>query len=251
MKPSAHAVSQYSGTTGNLTGRIALHGFSNNPQGWFAWLAERLPLDGEVLEVGAGTGKLWSEVDPGGLRLTLTDFSAAMCEQLRAVPGARVRQCDATELPFGDGTFDSLIANHMLYHLDDPTVALREFSRVLRSGGRLAAALNGRDHLEELRAIGPAIGRPELLRGLVVNELVAENAAETFSHFFDDVTVERYPSDLEVPAVEPILDYLATLTVEPLTPAEQSAVREFVQPTIDAEGNFRIRAHTVLVTATR
>jgi hypothetical protein len=50
MKPSVHAVSQYSGTTGNLMGRIALHGFSNNPQGWFAWLAERLPLDGEVLD---------------------------------------------------------------------------------------------------------------------------------------------------------------------------------------------------------
>jgi SAM-dependent methyltransferase len=139
----------------------------------------------------------------------------------------------------------------MLYHLDDPTVALREFSRVLRPGGRLAAALNGRDHLAELRAIGPAIGRPELLRGLVVNDLVAENAADMFSRFFDDVAVERYPSELEVPAVEPILDYLATLAGEPLAPAEQGAVRELVQATIDAEGNFRIRGHSVLVTATR
>jgi SAM-dependent methyltransferase len=251
MRPSVHAVSQYGGTTGNLVGRIALHGFGNNPQGWFGWLAERLPLEGEVLEVGAGTGKLWSEVDPAGVRLTLTDFSAAMCEQLRAVPGARVQQCDATDLPFDDASFDGLIANHMLYHLDDPTVALREFSRVLRSGGRLAAALNGRDHLAELRAIGPAIGRPELLRGLVVNDLVAENAADTFSRFFDDVAVERYPSELEVPAVEPILEYLATLAGEPLAPAEQSAVRELVQATIDAEGNFRIRPHSVLVTATR
>ena len=39
--PSAHAISQYATTTGNLTARIALHAYGTNPQGWFAWLDER------------------------------------------------------------------------------------------------------------------------------------------------------------------------------------------------------------------
>ena len=92
--PSAHAISQYATTTGNLTARIALHAYGTNPQDWFSWLDERLPLAGDVLEVGAGTGKLWTHVDHIGRRLslTLTDFSPAMCEQLRTIPGARVQR---------------------------------------------------------------------------------------------------------------------------------------------------------------
>src|SRR5205823_7431572 len=96
------------------------------------------------------------------LRRTLTDFSPAMCAQLRTVPGARVVRCDASDLPFCDAGFDTVVANHMLYHLDDPVAALREFARVLRPGGRLAAAVNGADHLDELNAIGVGVGRPDL-----------------------------------------------------------------------------------------
>lgn len=234
-----------------MRARMALYAYRTNPQGWFEWLEERLPLAGNVLEVGAGTGKLWSEIDHAarGLRLTLTDFSAAMCAELREVPGASVRQCDATDLPFGDAEFDTVVANHMLYHLDDPGAALREFARVLRRSGRLAVAVNGSDHLQELREIGPAIGRPDLLRGLVLNDLTAETGAEEIGRYFGSVGVEPYPSDLEVTAVEPILDYLASLTGVPLEPAQAAAARDLVQHEIDARGNYRIRQHTVLITA--
>src|SRR5689334_20417607 len=162
--PSSHAISQYATTTDNLTARIALHDFGTNPQDWFSWLGERLPLAGDVLEVGAGTGRLWTHVDhrKRRLRLTLTDFSAAMCERLRVIADGQVVRCDAVGLPFPDASFDTVVANHMLHHLDDPAPALREFARVLRSGGRLAVALNGRDHLYELATIASAIGRPDL-----------------------------------------------------------------------------------------
>src|SRR5262245_49903112 len=134
--PSARAAQQYATTTGNLTARIALHAYGTNAQDWFSWLGERLPLTGEVLEVGAGTGVLWTRVDHRrrGTRLTLTDFSPAMCARLRGVEGASVRRCDAAALPFRPASFDAVIANHMLYHLDDPEAALREFARVLRPG---------------------------------------------------------------------------------------------------------------------
>jgi SAM-dependent methyltransferase len=180
--PSARAVSQYATTTGNLTARIALHAYGTNPQDWFSWLDERLPLAGDVLEVGAGTGKLWTHVDHigRGLRLTLTDFSPAMCEHLHTIPGARVQQCDATDLPFPDDSLDTVIANHMLYHLDDPAAALRDFARVLRPGGRLAIATNGSDHLDELNTIGPAIGRPELRLGAHNNEPFSSWVAVVF-----------------------------------------------------------------------
>lgn len=253
LTPSTHAIRQYATTTGNLTARIALHAYGTNPQDWFSWLEERLPLAGQVLEVGAGTGKLWTRVDHAarGLSLTLTDFSAAMCEQLRAIPGARVQRCEATELPFPDATFDTVVANHMLYHLDEPGAALREFARVLRPAGRLAVAVNGTDHLHELDAIAPRIGRPELAIGAAQNGVTAETASAYVARHFTEVAVERYPCDLDIPSAEPILDYLASMADEPLTPEQRSAARDLVQARIDIDGSFHVRKHTVLITASR
>ncbi|BEL03873.1 hypothetical protein Q0Z83_020640 [Actinoplanes sichuanensis] len=230
---------------------MAIHSFSTNPQHWFDFVAARLPATGDVLEVGAGTGELWSHVDHSGMRLTLTDFSEAMCAHLRTVDGATVEQCDATRLPFAAATFDTVVANHMLYHLDDPAAALRDFARVLRPGGLLLAAVNGRDHMTELLALGPQIGRPDLVLSTARNNITAETVPQMVARRFDTVTVERYPSDLAVPSPDPVLAFLASIAATPLTPAEESAARDLVEARIAAEGTFHIRKHTVLITARR
>jgi ubiquinone/menaquinone biosynthesis C-methylase UbiE len=253
LTPSAHADSQYATSTDNLTARIALHRYGTNPQDWFSWLDERLPLTGEILEAGAGTGKLWTHVDhiTRGLTLTLTDFSAAMCQTLHAIPEARVMQADAADLPFPDASFDTVIANHMLYHVDDPDAALREFARVLRHGGRLAIAVNGADHLDELNTIGPTIGRPDLAVSATQNDVTAETGPSYIARYFTGITVERYPCDLDIPAAEPILAYLASMADEPLTPAQLADANALIHARINNNGSFRIRKHTVLITASR
>ncbi|MGK5685306.1 class I SAM-dependent methyltransferase [Actinoplanes sp. URMC 104] len=249
-RPSARAVDQYASTTANLSARIAIYEHSTDPQSWYAWLGERLRLSGAVLEVGAGTGALWTHVRHDGIRLTLADFSSAMCERLRAVPGAAVVRADAGRLPFAAGVFDGLVANHMLYHLDDPRVALREFARVLRPGGRLAVALNGAEHLAELAALGSAVGRPDL-RPAPDHTVTAESAAAYIGELFGDVRAERCPGTLEIPAAEPVLAYLASLGRAPLTADQEAAVRDHVARRVAADGAFRVRRHTVLLTATR
>jgi SAM-dependent methyltransferase len=237
---SAHARSQYSTTTSNLTARIALHSYGTNPESWWEWLTPRLPREGRVLEVGAGTGELWQHLPHG--ELTLVDFSPAMCARLRQVPGARVLRADASALPFADGAFDTVIANHMLYHVDDPGHALREFGRVLAPGGRIAVAVNGRDHMADLDDFGSASRARQRLNGFS-----AETAPPALAEVFDDVTVARYPGDLSVPATEPVLAYLDSWT--PLTDPERAAAATKIQQRIDADGAFRIRKHTVLITA--
>ncbi|GAA0472037.1 transcriptional regulator [Paractinoplanes deccanensis] len=251
--PSADAEQQYARTTDNLSARIAIHAYGTNPQGWFSWLGERLPDGGDVLEVGAGTGELWRHLDPrrAGLRLTLVDFSAAMCERLREVPGADVRQCDAAELPFAEGRFDAVIANHMLYHVDDPDAVLREFARVLRPGGRLFVATNGRGHMEELFAVATAVGKADVGGTPARSNFLAEEAPEYIGRHFRDVVSEAYPSSLEIPAAEPVVAYLASLSGEPLAPEQLAAARDLVQARIDADGHFRVHKHTELITATR
>jgi SAM-dependent methyltransferase len=251
--PSAHAAAQYATTTGNLTARIALHQYGTNPQDWFSWLDEHLPLAGDVVEIGAGTGLLWTRIDHvgRGLTLTLTDFSPAMCRQLRTVAGARVARADAAALPFCAASFDTAVANHMLYHVDDPDAVLGELVRVLRPGGRLAVAVNGRDHLAELDALGAAIGRPDLAVTSSQNGLSAESAPALVARHFDTVAVERYPGDLVIPVAAPALAYLASRADEPLTPAQRAAAERLIEARISADGAFPVRKHTVLITARR
>ena len=38
-------------------------------------------------------------------------------------------------MPFADGTFDLVLCNHVLEHIEDDQVAIKELARVLRPGG--------------------------------------------------------------------------------------------------------------------
>jgi SAM-dependent methyltransferase len=246
ISPSARAESQYVSTTGNLTARMAVHErFSTNPQDWYSWLGSRLPLRGRVLEVGAGTGMLWTRVPHDHVELTLTDFSPVMCERLAMIPGARVRRCDAAALPFPDASFDTVIANHMLYHTDDPAAVLRELARVSRPGGRLVVATNGRRHMAELKELCTAMD------GSRHSDVTEVTGPALIGAVFEDVRVEDFPGDLAITEVEPVIGYVCSMVDEPLTVAEVSAIREVVAARIAAQGVFRVRKHVLLVTATR
>jgi SAM-dependent methyltransferase len=42
---------------------------------------------------------------------------------------------DVTDIPFADGSFDVVVCNHVLEHVDDDLKALSELRRVVRPGG--------------------------------------------------------------------------------------------------------------------
>jgi SAM-dependent methyltransferase len=50
-----------------------------------------------------------------------------------------IRKVDAEAMPFADGHFDLIIANHLLEHVRHPERALAEFARCLAPGGVLIA----------------------------------------------------------------------------------------------------------------
>jgi SAM-dependent methyltransferase len=206
----------------NLTKRSGLHErFSTNPSGWFNWVAEQIEQPGpcRVLEIGCGSGLLWKSQGarlPQTWQVTLSDFSPGMVAQARAAQQGQTRAYqyavnDAQALPFADSSFDILIANHMLYHVPDRPRALAEFQRVLRKGGLLAAATNGRQHLHELHVwIARAAGcKLEELDKLTWGTLGfnLENGAEQLAAFFGSIELRGYGDSLEVSEVGPLLDY--------------------------------------------
>jgi len=48
---------------------------------------------------------------------------------------AEMERVDITAMPYGDASFDVVIANHVLEHVDKPAAALSEIHRVLGTGG--------------------------------------------------------------------------------------------------------------------
>ena len=126
----------------NLAARAQIYDFGDSAQPWPAWAMAQADLQaGErVLECGCGPGWLWAANAaslPPNLSLTLTDQQPGMVAQAAAALGAagvaaRFGVVDITRLPFPADSFDVVVANHMLYHVADRPVALREVARVLR-----------------------------------------------------------------------------------------------------------------------
>lgn len=110
---------------------------------WDSW--RRVALDyvvgAAVLEVGFGTGELLAEMARRGMAVTGLEASAAMHSittrklTARRVSAPRV-QGFAQQLPFADGSFDTILATFPAGFVTDPA-AHREFARVLRPNGRL------------------------------------------------------------------------------------------------------------------
>jgi SAM-dependent methyltransferase len=240
-------------TSRNLRARIDLHDrFSTSPLSYPRWVFDGYDFgeDVGVLEVGCGNGNIWREnLDriPTGWRITLTDLSAGMVEEARAVLGDRAEYvvADVQELPFADESFDAVIANHMLFHVENRQGALGEIARVLRPGGLFRATTIGGGHLRQLRELVPPRtgGQWEKTR----ERFTVETAGEELAPFFVDVELEPYPDSLEVTELEPLLDFVRSrgdVEEEELGPLRRAADAE-----IAARGSFHVTKETSRVRA--
>src|SRR5262249_50000727 len=130
------------------------------PEPIFQQMLAMIRENAALLEVGCGPGGLWkNRIDrvPAGWRIMLTDLMPGMVAEASAAvandPRFNVRQMDAHKLDFADESFDAVIANYMLYHVEDRPKALREIARVLKSGGKLFASTNSDSHMAKIRRL--------------------------------------------------------------------------------------------------
>jgi SAM-dependent methyltransferase len=106
-----------------------------------------------VLEVGGGEGELAERMHRDlGAEVSFIDLSPRMVELAHA-RGVDAREGDVQQLPFADGSFDTVVAAWMLYHVPDLDGGLAEIARVLVQGGALIAVTNSVDHIAELREL--------------------------------------------------------------------------------------------------
>lgn len=107
-------------------------------------------VGGSILELGVGTGRIALPSAAAGCRVVGIDISREML----AVAAGRAEaarlplallQADAMRLPFRDGSFDAVLAVHVLHLLPDWRQGLQELRRVLASGGAIIQGADWRD----------------------------------------------------------------------------------------------------------
>lgn len=94
-----------------------------------------------VLDVGCGTGVYLEAYADAGADCTGIDLSPAMLDVAAERLGdrAHLELGDATNMPFGDASFDLVIASLFLHELDQGTrsTVLDEMARTVTTGGRI------------------------------------------------------------------------------------------------------------------
>ncbi len=244
--------------------------FHTNPVPVTDWELGLVELSGvrRALDVGCGTGvfllPLARKLAPQGARavgLDLAEGTLGVARARVAAEGLPV-ECligDVEALPFDDRTFDLVLANYMLYHVPDLDRAIAELRRVLRPGGTLLAATNGERHMRELWeiayqafvrvGIAPATIATLMTRGRDAGAMSfrLENGGESLGRHFAEVRLERYPDELRVTEVEPLLAYFTSLwsldlmiaAIAP-TAADPAALRAGVEDAFRAIARERI-----------
>ena len=105
-----------------------------------------VPTDGDVLDVGCGTGSLAAEISKraGGSRVMGIDVSepyVAFARQRHASPSLAFETGDAAAIRFADGAFSAALAQLVLTFVPHPGRVVGEMARVTRPGGVVAAAV--------------------------------------------------------------------------------------------------------------
>lgn len=200
----------------NLNDRISLHEkYSTNKQGWFNWLFSQIDFSrvNRLLELGCGNGKLWQEnrIDLRNREIFLSDISEGMIEEVRNKLGSDFNciVADAEKIPFKDSYFDTIIANHVLFYLNDLNLGLKEISRVLRPNGILYCSTYGKNHMKEITEIVQNFdSRISLSNHSLYDIFGLENGESILKNYFSSVHRFYYQDSLEITESKPLIDYI-------------------------------------------
>jgi len=196
------------------------------------WVLDSVHWHGDerVLDVGSGAGTYYPL-----LKARMPDVSY---HGIDLSPGMLAKHpnkgvvtvSDAQKLPYADNTFDVLMANHMMYHLNDVDEAIIEFRRVLKPSGVLMVATNSVQTMPELQVLMrrailllTRTGGTQVKPPTPASNLFAlENGCRHLARHFYAVMRNDIPSKLVFPEIDPLMRYLESTRPlrEPQLPAD-------------------------------
>lgn len=216
------AIRRYYATDRHLRVREETHAQYSVPRIDFAqWTLDGIEWRGDeaVLDIGAGAGSHYSGLM--GAQPDVSYYAVDLSPNLllsHPCSADRLALGDAMRLPFADGAFDLVMANHVLYHLSDIDACLNEIKRVMKPAGRLLATTDSLHSLPELQVLlrraivllsenGARVSPP----ALPCDAFALENGTRILSHHFYAVVRHDLPCQLIFEDIEPALAYLDSM----------------------------------------
>lgn len=245
----------------NLNDRIRLHEkYSTNKQGWFNWLFEKIDFSkvNRLLELGCGNGKLWQEnkIDLRNREIFLSDISEGMVEEVRNKLGSDFNciVADAEKIPFKDAYFDSIIANHVLFYLNDLNQGLKEISRVLKPNGVLYCSTYGKSHMKEITDIVQSFdSRINLSNHSLYDVFGLENGEDILKKYFTSVQRMDYQDSLEITESKPLIDYIMSChgNQNEILGPKLNEFKEYIEETLKKDGKIVVTKEAGLFKCTK
>ena len=212
--------------------------YGSNPNTFVEWLVGLLELRPgmSIADVGCGHGLFHPMLRSRGATVVGLDRSMGMARE--AAAGSMAVVADAQALPLSDHGFDRVMCNHVLYHVPDQGLAMRELRRVARSGGRVVIATNGSQTNERMyevaRLAARDIGRNDSFSR--ENPFRLEDV-DRVREVFPAAHVEVFRNEFVFPEPEPALRYWRSMRDD----AElEAAMRNRIEAIIQVEGEFRV-----------
>lgn len=165
-----------------------------------------------VLEIGAGTGKHFEFIKHRFVEYTVSDANLKMLEQAKKNlaryndPRIKFAQYNGENISVADSSYDRIVAMHVLEHLPNPHLCIKEWLRVVKNGGMISCLIPTDPGL--MWRIGRAIGprRKALRAGLNYDYIMARehinsctNLIAFFEYYFKKSNVCWWPLKIPTP----------------------------------------------------
>lgn len=213
-------------TDANLAARQSIYAYQQPPVDLVGHVLDLAlpaggPRAGVVADIGCGNGVYLAELARRGHqgRLIGADLSPGMLRAVRqrtdraGLDAPALLAADAAALPLRDESADLTLAMHMLYHVPEPELAIRELRRITR--GRLVVGLNGRQHHREMRELITA-ALASLGHGavpLVSDRFGLDQGEIALRRVFASVIRYDFKGRLVLPGPEPVAAYVRSMSV--------------------------------------
>ncbi|URK68214.1 class I SAM-dependent methyltransferase [Streptococcus oralis] len=218
----------------NLDIRVELHKkYSKNKLGFNNWIFSNYQITDEVkvLELGCGTGELWksnSDSIDKMKQLVVTDFSKDMVKTTKSVIGNRdnvnYEIIDIQKISFENETFDIVIANMLLHHVNNIPKALSEVNRVLKTGGIFYCATFGENGVVDYLA---SLFKDEVNQDLENKTFTLQNGKRYLRRYFNSVDTLLYDDELQVTSIDDLVKYIQSFKgISEIGSLEEKVIRK-------------------------